>query len=480
MRKNFIIHTVLFSIFPILSMYSNNISEMLFTQTLYPLAAVLGVTVILLIVFRFVYGDFQKAGIAVSGFLIFFFSYGHVFSLIKGIKFNQYIFLIPWCLIIILLMIYLKRTSRDFSFITNLLNMLSIFLVAISLITIGIYHFKTMGKFLNNKDTNNTYVNKGKKYNSPDIYYLIFDRYGSKKTLKEIYNYDNSEFLKYLSKKGFYIADKSYANHPGTLKSLSSSLNMEYNKYIYDKVGKLALDRALIPKLHNHKVWNFLKSRGYKYIHSGSWYGPTSNNKNSHIEINHNSLPEFSLVLYRSTLLFPFGSKLGFNKKTMQYKRVLLKFKKIAEIPLIKKPTFLMAHFNIPHPPFIFDRNGNYKANSNYVDQLISLNKKIKILIDKIISTSSTQPIIIIQSDEGPRRGDLPDKFKDIDKFESLKIRLSILNAYYLPGIKKNILYPSISPVNSFRLIFNHYFNANFKLLPDESYDVKYNKIEIK
>ncbi len=47
---------------------------------------------------------------------------------------------------------------------------------------------------------------------------------------------------------------------------------------------------------------------------------------------------------------------------------------------------------------------------------------------------------------------------------------MRILNAYYLPGVDKDILYPSITPVNSFRLIFNLYFDTNFELLPDENY----------
>lgn len=34
--------------------------------------------------------------------------------------------------------------------------------------------------------------------------------------------------------------------------------------------------------------------------------------------------------------------------------------------------------------------------------------------------------------------------------------------------VDKSILYPSITPVNSFRLIFNLYFNTQYELLPDD------------
>ena len=48
--------------------------------------------------------------------------------------------------------------------------------------------------------------------------------------------------------------------------------------------------------------------------------------------------------------------------------------------------------------------------------------------------------------------------------------RMPILNAYYLPGQKTEALYPSISPVNSFRVVLNEYFDQDLPLLPDRQY----------
>ena len=47
---------------------------------------------------------------------------------------------------------------------------------------------------------------------------------------------------------------------------------------------------------------------------------------------------------------------------------------------------------------------------------------------------------------------------------------MKILNAYFLPGNGKQLLYESITPVNSFRIVFNHYFDADYELLEDKSY----------
>ena len=47
---------------------------------------------------------------------------------------------------------------------------------------------------------------------------------------------------------------------------------------------------------------------------------------------------------------------------------------------------------------------------------------------------------------------------------------MSIFSAYYLPGIEKNPSYDIITPVNTFRIIFNSYFNTDYDLLENKMY----------
>jgi hypothetical protein len=47
--------------------------------------------------------------------------------------------------------------------------------------------------------------------------------------------------------------------------------------------------------------------------------------------------------------------------------------------------------------------------------------------------------------------------------------QFKILNAYYLPGYN-DLLYPTISPVNTFRLVLDAYLGAKYPLLDDISY----------
>ena len=118
---------------------------------------------------------------------------------------------------------------------------------------------------------------------------------------------------------------------------------------------------------------------------------------------------------------------------------------------------------------------GSEEEKTAYLNQLVCTNKKITTFVNEVIKNSDPKPIIILQSDEGP----FTDEFEggvggniDWTKLSptALKDHLRIMNAYLLPGDAKNILYPSITPVNSFRVIFNEYFNTNLKLLPDKNY----------
>ena len=53
---------------------------------------------------------------------------------------------------------------------------------------------------------------------------------------------------------------------------------------------------------------------------------------------------------------------------------------------------------------------------------------------------------------------------------DAMKERFNNLDAIYMPGEIQNHPYEGMSIVNTFRLIFNNYFNANYDLLEDKSY----------
>jgi hypothetical protein len=138
------------------------------------------------------------------------------------------------------------------------------------------------------------------------------------------------------------------------------------------------------------------------------------------------------------------------------------------------------VHIIIPHFPFIFTPDGQFQTDpgyysgkgniaineeykkKGYLNQVQFDNNQLLVIIKTLLADSKTPPIIIIQGDHGLNGEN----------------RFVILNAYYLPGNGNALLYPQITPVNTFRVIFNTYFGSHFELLPDISYgDVDGNQV---
>ena len=51
-----------------------------------------------------------------------------------------------------------------------------------------------------------------------------------------------------------------------------------------------------------------------------------------------------------------------------------------------------------------------------------------------------------------------------------LRQKMSILNAYFFPDGDYDDLYQEITPVNTFRVIFNQYLGTDLEILEDRSY----------
>jgi hypothetical protein len=108
------------------------------------------------------------------------------------------------------------------------------------------------------------------------------------------------------------------------------------------------------------------------------------------------------------------------------------------------------------------------------MDQLTWTNKRLEWLIDILLSDPEYSPVIVIQGDHGEtaaqtKLGVAPARDWRYDE-DSLRARFGIMNAYHLPDGGDALLYPSITPINTFRLIFNYYLGADFDLLEDSSY----------
>jgi hypothetical protein len=338
---------------------------------------------------------------------------------------------------------------------------------------------------ISHKETNTEDIGKSAMFR--DIYYIILDGYASSSTLTGVYGYDNRKFIDYLNKKGFRIASESLSNYATTYLSLASSLNMEYFDNMTDLIGSESNDRKIPNQMiRNSNAMNYLRSQGYKIIHFGSGWGATGSNGYADLDIQRDVWAlggdELMMVLIQTTMLRPFEKHLienGFRG------RLLFTFSELAKVYRIEGPKFIFAHITCPHPPYVFAATGEsvpeiklkmdgniWEQKENYLNQLLFINKKVEMLVDEILLKSEPSPIIILQADHGSAStlGSEDSGRWNNPTEAGLKERMRIFNAYYLPPDSNYFLYDSITPVNTFRLVFNLYFNTNYKLLEDKSY----------
>ena len=501
-----VVHPLLFAVFFVLALYSANVNQVSPQEIIIPLIAAIGFALLVLLLAVLVIGlirklqkpekssrpyqiwDLKKAAIVAAIFVVLFFAFGHIIAAITGSQVTVGLLLpLVWLAIFFVSAYFLVMTRKDLRKVTVALNIVAITMVIIPTISIVVNETNSAGKYptVTGKIDINS-VNLIEPETLPDIYYIILDRYASASTLKEAYDFDNSEFLNYLSSKGFYVANESRANYTKTRSSLASSLNMDYINYLSDHYGEEYQDLGPIYEIvEDNLVWRLFKSVGYEFVYFGSWWEPTRGNMYADVSSSYSQIPDFTNLLLKTTLAYPIAATLGIidDTSTTHYNCALYAFDRIAEVSDNVAPTYVFAHILLPHPPYVFDKDGNYLTveaaskktrEENYINQLTATNDMVTKLIDGLLSNSEVPPIIILQADEGPFSPgtDFPE-FKWENASEALlREKYGILNAYYLPSSDHDILYPSITPVNSFRLVFNLYFGTNFDLLPDKSYAI--------
>ena len=495
-----VFHPLLLAAFPILFLYTYNINETSASHMWLPMIISVAATLVLWAILSLILRSLAKAAFATAIFLAFFFSYGH---LCDGLEYLglpvAHAYLLPSMLVIWGCCVYfISRARRDFRITTRGLNVAAVALIAINLFNIASYQVKLASTSAGTPEESPTQASAASNLTeldtAPDIYFIIFDEYAHPDTMKEYYDYDNSVFIDSLEDKGIFIATESKTRTPKSPQCLAQVLNMEYlapcwewdqDKKEYaptESVDFGSIDRpwsdATFRKLAYSKVADFLKARGYEYIGFGSgaeWLGYMKDSTD--LYINYRAIAAtlwisaFDETLWQTTMLRPFYYRIVRREyESASRRQTLYTLEHLKMLPEQEGPKFVFAHFNCPHKPFVFGPNGeyidaedynNWEDKQVYLGQYLFISAEIEKLVDALLDKSEIAPIIILQSDHGLR----PHHHNIVvggDEWHK------ILNAMYLPGMGYSEISDSISPVNTFRLIFNHYFGADYPLLEDD------------
>ncbi|MCI0806896.1 MAG: hypothetical protein J4N68_08725 [Chloroflexi bacterium] len=480
------LHVIWLGLFPVLALLSSNLGQVRPTIGYRALALSALLALVLLVLFRLILGDWSRAGLLTSVGLLLFFSYGHVYNALRSVELGEttlgrHRFLLPAWIVLGAAGTWLVWKSAAYA--PGLTTALTLGLGAALLVPlVQIVTFQIGSSSARAAKLPALELQEGEPL--PDIYYIVLDAYTSGSVLLDTYELDNGPFLDSLRQRGFYVADCSQSNYAQTELSMVSTLNMAYLDELIDESNP---DRSqLWPLLRHNAVRLLLEDLGYSTVaFETGYYWSEWEDADLYLAPDRGLLEgmsAFEATLLRLTAAWALIDALpelpAFLVRDLDRSaeahsvRLLYVFEQLEQLSSEAGPKFVFAHIVSPHRPFVFDSEGNptdddydwapsdigldrYKA--GYREQVQYLNGRIEQIIGHIIENSAVPPIIVIQGDHGPEEGSSAD-------------RMSILNAIYLGGSEPKESYPTITPVNTFRMMLGSRFAASLPLLEDASY----------
>lgn len=502
-KRELIFHPFLLSLYPVVALLAHNMGEINPVYALRPLVFSLlwGVLVYYLLT-RFL--PVRRAAVLFFWLGLLFFSYGHVYQLIEqatigGVVIGQHRVLASfWVLLLCAGSWFILKHTGDLATVNRLLNLVSVVLFVVPLFQIAKFEVDRLNA-QNSRKVEAAYHSEtdwldGKPHREdlPDVYYIILDAYMRDDMLRKFYSLDISPFIERLSEMGFYVARCSQSNYAHTSLSIPSALNMNYLQEVAPELMRNNMSWAHMGDYAKRSlVSQLFKQMGYRIV-----VFDTGNDldrmENADIVVSRATSPwvllldfrqvsEFEILFLRTTALRlvvelqPYVLPNWDVVRTPEqnhYQTVLYGLDELAKVPEWGGPKFVYWHLIAPHPPFVFAEDGSYlltgEADPGYTNEIKYLNVRILELMQTILRESKTPPVIILQADHG----------LDTEN------RMAIFSAYHLPENGNKGLYPEISPVNTFRLVFNELFDAGYPLLEDVSYfsehDTPYSFTEVR
>lgn len=474
-----------------LALLGHNIEEIRPLVALRALVLSLLAGVLLYALLRLLLKDGLRAALVASVILVLFFTYGHVYAFLEplqplGFSPGRHRFLLPLWLLLFVSGIRWALRRRDLSGLTQGLNTISAVVLLFPLAQIALFGLRSL-QASQVVQAQQAPFELQLPQDPPDIYYIVLDAYARDDILRQDLGLDNRPFLDELRELGFYIAPCSQSNYAQTQLSLTSSLNFTYLPDLSPEFQPGQTSRAGVAEfLRHNRARQALEGLGYTVIAFETGFKVTEwedadifltrpSNPYGELQVLE-GMNDFEVLFLRSTaglalidataLLPQFIQQDLENPSRIHYERIRYGLDELKRMPERSGPKFVFAHLVSPHPPFVFNAQGEFEVTDQddlegYRQQIRFLNREIIPILQTLIEQSDTPPVILLQADHGAIHMP-PGK------------RMAILNAYYLPRGGQDLLYENISPVNSFRLIFDYYFGGNFGLLEDGSYFSSY------
>lgn len=493
MKGRFAVHPVFFATYPIVLLYTVNAGQVVQRDFIEALAASLLLATVFMGVSWGILRDVRKAALLTSllMFYFFFFRWANMPLHSTGLPIpravSRWILLPLHLAAFAAVVVWLLRTSKTLHNATHVLNVVGVFLLATSFLPL-LTHRTTTPALPQPVDAGPLDPSfKAPLSYRPDIYFIVLDQYPRTDTLRNVFKYDNSAFLGQLRGMGFTVLTRCASNYPRTTMSISSTLNMNYLDVLLGKVREDNMDLGIPAKLVSHSAaFAFVHARGYRTVYIPPEFGAGTPVDVDVFLDSTSRLSDFHRVLIDMTPIQDImdAASAEFSPAELHRRHVRYSLEQLRRLPRMgHSPMFVYAHIICPHAPIVFGAEGEPVdallldepradwsrepgVRAAYAQQVAFISSQAVRVVRDILDRSPRPPVIILCSDHGTEfevDWGRPEK-------SNLQERMANLQCYYLPAGGEKLLYPTMTNVNMFRLVFSYYLGGKYELLPDRSY----------
>jgi hypothetical protein len=311
--------------------------------------------------------------------------------------------------------------------------------------------------------------------NRPNIFYIVPDRYSGINQLQKYYNFDNSYFYNSLRSRGFKIYNNSRSNYPFSYASLASTLNSSY-------LNNINLDKkASHSYIKNSFAFKNIKNFGYEFQNYDNWWSGSQNIQIADFNYYRNdkflSKTSYDFLFFNTPIIHILSEISSSVNSYSDCYGVIDKFDSLQKASIQQdNGLFIFAHFNVPHPPYLLNANGECsdahyeedklfeESKSAYIGYLKYANQRLLKIFD-YINTHNDNFIFIIQSDEGS----YPDCFymgHESCSLDDWDLKTGNINAFFYSKDHALLDQHFKTPINNFRIIFEILENNNVEKQP--------------
>jgi hypothetical protein len=497
--RNISWHPVLLALYPSLHLLARNTASVRPAAALVSLVVSVGAALIIWLVCGAALKDRGKGALLTALAVVVFFAHGHVLRLVGGGPVAAWLLIAGGSVLLAGVAIFLARWRGNSRPWNRTLDVVALALTLMVLVPIVSSELRPATNLPPDEEHLDLQTPLGYL---PDIYVIILDGFGRADKLREIYDVDLTQLQTHLTENDFQIATRANANYSQTSLSLACLLNSDYVTELLPREQRTFRGRKNLNRIVqvNRNV-SRLRRLGYQLV---TLTGGSELAVQADPDVNYRggALNEFQTTLLATTPL-PLLATLVQDRDTsvldpfVQHREgVLFQLRKLPHVMAGPGPKLVFAHIMTPHPPFVIGPGGaeitpSYEFNvgeryawdgyvEGYGGQATWLAGELQQTVDGILEAARRPPVILIMGDHGPASRWVT-LYHETGSFETedpelIAERMAIFLALHLPPGSGGEVYPELTPVNIFPLIFERCFGEPARLKPDLTFFSTYDQ----